>query len=619
MIFGSFDVMILPITLMRKLLFLILTFGLLASETALSKEFVEEDISRTWEQYESEISRLWKVQNEFLDHHTQTDSNQIFDQILFLKENYEVDQIPVLSKALLRKITTQQRLENKLNHPFYKMALQLSPDHYSNDYFLCEFHWEPVEWPLALKSCFTGLSKELSQPGAQLVLLSKLSFMMYWTIVALLLFFFSLLIQKFLPFVTQYYSSNFYWISPASFLFLILTVSLLIFFTFGWLFLVAFFYVFLWRFPGAKEKAFLLLLICLIMSLPFTFIAPSLSRQYNDGIVSELSTYESTIHPSSTYSRLKRHVLAHPRDAQSLFVLGMLEKKLGNYENAKSYFELSQNVNINVVKTKLNLANVHYQMGDTDTAKAMYKKIIQEYPTYIPTYINLSQVYTYESNYLDGESYITQASQIDEKTFKQYSRKLLNKRGGLKLIYDELSPKDFHDRMFQTEDLFKSYFNQFFSYYFPRYTPQVLYMTLIFSILIAMLFHITTNTQNFYFLYFNREKTLEKLTLNQLKEYPNAFKSFAKTIEFRDRLLSVLNHAIPGYYFFWNNDHLISIFMAGLFFFLTAGYMNEASIIKINDAFPWKTFFTVGMIGVFISNFIYVHIRIHYGQTSDKK
>jgi hypothetical protein len=64
--------------------------------------------------------------------------------------------------TLLRKIPPLDTLTSKTQHPYFVMATELSPDHYSNDYFLCDFNADPVEWVTSAKYCYEGLKKELS-------------------------------------------------------------------------------------------------------------------------------------------------------------------------------------------------------------------------------------------------------------------------------------------------------------------------------------------------------------------------------------------------------------------------------------------------------------------------
>lgn len=564
---------------------------------------------KSWLIYQDEISKLWKIQNEFFSHNNLLEGDQLFKQILFLKENYELEQIPPLSMALLRKIPPQKTLTDKAKHPYFQMAQELSPGHYSNDYFLCDFFADPVEWPKSAKHCFDGLTNELSLTSEKLIFLTKVSYQAFWTILILLLFYLVLYIRKFLPFTIQYYSSTFYWISPISYLFLISIISLLILFTFGWLFFFAFFYIFLWRFPSNQEKGLLFFLICLAMVLPFTFAAPALSKQFHTGILFDLLHSEQTLNPAKFEEKIVRYSRTHPNDPYALFSLGVMAKKTGNLSEAQRYFELSRSVKGDFFKTKINLANIQYDSGDTEGAKEEFKKLISLNPTFVIPYLNLSQIYTHESQYLEGENYMNQAKKIDEIKFKKLTQSMDNRNGLVRLIYEELEPKDLSPQIFKRGEEFQFHFLQYFSRYFPKYSPGIYYGTLLFSVLMAILFQFATNTRNYYLLYFNREKNLENLTLVQLRDYPAIYKKFAASMELKERLRFWTGVIFPGFYAFDEEKLVKSVFMAASFYFFLSGYFIDNAFPKINDGFPWKNLNICVTLILWIINMADVRLR----------
>jgi tetratricopeptide (TPR) repeat protein len=567
---------------------------------------------KSWLIYQSEISKLWKIQNEFLDHHNEAEGGQLFQQIMFLKESYNLTEIPSLSTALLRKIPPQDTLTDKIRHPFYTMATELSPGHYTNDYFLCDFYADPAEWLTSAKYCFDGLKKELSSPSEQLVFLSKLSYQLFWAAFILVLFYVLLYIFKFTPFTIQYYSSAFYWISPVSYLFLMMIVSLLIMFTFGWLFFFAFFYVFFWRFPSIKEKILLFGLACVVMMVPFTLVAPALSKQFHTGINFDLINVDKTLQPAKFEEKIDQHTMQNQRDPYAHFVLGVLAKKVGNVGEAKRHFDISKLSKSDFVKTKVNLANLQYEFGDSTGAKEQYKKLISEYPATLPPYINLSQIYTHESSYLEGEEYLNKAKAIDENKFKKTSQSLYHRKGFVKLIYEELTPEDIGGRIYERGEVFQFQFLQFFSNYFPKYSPSIYYSTLICMILLSLIFQLTTHTRNFYFLYFNREKNLEKLTLVQLREYPNAYQKFAANLELRDRIFFITSILLPGFADFMEERLTKSVIYTFLLSFSISGYFIDMSFPRINDSIPWGSINLLVVILLYFINFI--DLRINHGK-----
>jgi len=564
---------------------------------------------KSWLIYQDEISKLWKIQNEFLEHRNDLEGGQIFKQIMFLKESYELEQIPALSTTLLRKIPPLDSLNSKSQHPYYQMAVQLSPNHYTNDFYMCKFHADPVEWVMISRYCFEGLKKELSNPSERLILLSKLSYQVFWMIFALLVFYLALYIVKFLPFTVQYYSSAFYWISPISFLFLVSMIAILILFTFGWLFFLSFFYIFLWRFPSIKEKFMLFFLLCMTMCLPFTFAFPALNKQFHSGIYYDILHSASTLKPSKFEEKITRYADQNPKDAFAHFTLGTMAKKIGNLDMARLHFERSRSNDPDFFKTQINLANLMYEFGDSDGAKAAYKKLITEHPTELSSYINLSQIYTHESRYLDGEEFINQAKKIDENKFKRISKSLHNRQGTVRLIYEELTPQDLQEKIYAKGEAFKFQFQQFFSHYFPKYSMTLFYFTLIFSALFAVIFQLITHTRNYYFLYFNREKNLEKLTLIQLKDYPEIYRRFAANLALKENINRTISMLLPGYQSFLDEKLIKSFAISALFFFFTAGVFIDVSFPKINEGFPWTAINITFCVLIFLFNLIDVSIQ----------
>lgn len=592
--------------------FILLTSLLCWSFASFGQSSQPVEQPKSWLIYQAEISKLWKIQNEFLEHQNDLEGGQIFKQILFLKDSYELDQIPPLSTALLRKIPPLDTLTKKMQHPYFLMATKLSPDHYTNDYYLCDFNADPAEWVISARYCYDGLKKELSYPSERLILLSKISYQVFWTIFALLILYLALYIVKFLPFTVQYYSSAFYWISPISFLFLVSMVSVLILFTFGWLFFLTFFYIFLWRFPSIKEKFLLFFLLCVTMSLPFTFAFPALNKQFHSGIYFDLLNADKSLQPSKFEENITRFSTQNPRNPYALFTLGTLSKKIGNLDMAKQYFLSSKNINPELFKTKVNLVNLMYEYGDSEGAKAEYKKLIGQYPKQLSPYLNLSQIYTHESKYLDGEDYLNQAKKINEGKFKSLSKSLYNRNGSIRLIYENLEPEDLAGEIYAKGDIFKFQFQQFFSHYFPKYSPTLFYFTLIFAAIFAVVFQLITHTRNYYFLYFNREKNLERLTLIQLRDYPQIYKQFVAGLEWRDRAHYIISVLIPGYCLFLRDRLIRSFVLSSFFIFFIAGTVIDYSFPKVNEGFPWKTINITMVVVLFMINLI--DVKMYYGK-----
>ncbi|MCC7460366.1 MAG: hypothetical protein IT286_03590 [Proteobacteria bacterium] len=389
-------------------------------------------------------------------------------------------------------------------------------------------------------------------------------------------------------------------------------ISLLILFTFGWLFFFAFFYMFFWRFPSLKEKILLFGLACLIMMIPFTFTAPALNKQFHMGIDFDLMNVTQTLQPAKYEERIDRQTRSGKRDPYTHFALGVMAKKVGNLAEAKRHFDISQSYNPDFVKTKINLANLRYEFGDSDGAKEAFKKLISSHPKILSPYINLSQIYTHESRYLEGEEFLNKAKTIDETSFKKASQMLLQRKGNVKLIYEELAPADLHDRIYQRGEIFRFQFHQFFSNYFPKYSPSVYYGVLVLSIVLALFFQFTTNTRNFYFLYFNREKNLEKLTLIQLREYPQVYKKFAASLENRDRLFFITSILFPGFADFMEGKLIKSMTYSFSFALFIAGYAIDRSFPTVTDGLPWGKINLGLAIVLFMINFI--DVRINHGK-----
>jgi hypothetical protein len=71
---------------MRKIGHFILLIALLIwSFASFGQNSQPKEQPKSWLIYQDEISKLWKIQNEFLDHKNDLEGGQIFKQILFLK------------------------------------------------------------------------------------------------------------------------------------------------------------------------------------------------------------------------------------------------------------------------------------------------------------------------------------------------------------------------------------------------------------------------------------------------------------------------------------------------------------------------------------------------------
>ncbi len=181
--------------------------------------------------------------------------------------------------------------------------------------------------------------------------------------------------------------------------------------------------VLLWGYLSARERAFLIFFLILLVYLPF-FLRTStayLNGQAMD-LLLEINEANYDNWDRGTEEKLKAFATLNAEDPEVLFTLGLIEKRQGRYPQAEHFYRRAIERDPNRSETFSNLGNVYLAQKQIEPAISAYQRAIELDPERGAYYYNLSRAYTMET-FLSGKSdrAFRKARQLDPELVQHYS------------------------------------------------------------------------------------------------------------------------------------------------------------------------------------------------------
>ena len=226
---------------------------------------------------------------------------------------------------------------------------------------------------------------------------------------------------------------------------LILIVFFLpVYFNIGFAWLPIFWMVLMWMILSKFEKGVVLLLALLFLAASpgFKYVGHIFSAESNRKAYQLYLANYAILDPVG-YHHLKREAVSSKKDAESLFTLGLLAKRRGNYREAIAYYQAALKAEPDFSECMNNLANVYLLMRGSmpnavNLARTWYKKAIGIRPDQAIYFYNLSK--SFPLLQVEGMEYIVKARDLAPELIDKLTR--VNSDHPNQMLVDCLLPKE---------------------------------------------------------------------------------------------------------------------------------------------------------------------------------
>ena len=129
---------------------------------------------------------------------------------------------------------------------------------------------------------------------------------------------------------------------------------------------------------------------------PHIFVRKATAASNKKSYLLYLANY-SQLEPEA-YRRLEKASVVFKQDAESLFTLGLLAKRRGDYKEAEKYYQAAIKAKPDFAECMNNLGNVYLlskglSLNHVESARSWYKKAIRINPGRAEFFYNLSKSY----------------------------------------------------------------------------------------------------------------------------------------------------------------------------------------------------------------------------------
>ncbi|MCB0326965.1 MAG: hypothetical protein KDD52_05025 [Bdellovibrionales bacterium] len=541
--------------------------------------------AKDWSEVEQEIQNLWRVRSKIVSTgNTQVGESQLY-QIRVLQEQYNISNLSLLTELLLQEIPKGKTSEI-IKDPRYKMAKDLSPDSALPYRHLCYFSLDIDQWKLAMKACLQGLQIAMNHPWSKLhnwVLLSQAAF--YACLFCVILIFL-MFILKYGDFIVQYYSSSFKALSPLNFTVLVSLMFVIVFCITGYAGLVISFTPFLWRFTSKGEKNLLLVMtVGFSLLIPLLFTSLSIEKRSSQEIVSVFENIRQGFQINKNKQILEHWIKENPSDAQAHFLLGSLEKSVGNKALARIHLEQAGTLAPDWDAPWINLANLEFLQQPISQTAENYGRILSRFPRSSIAYLNASTLETRLGNSSKSQELRNRARSIRPHTYDRLQSQVMQSEN---ILDASIDVQDYQDQIWTWDNKAQHAFTSIFRNYFTFFSLKSYLITLSLIMLLCVFFRNFISLQPLFLVY--REKlSLLKASASSSKTLVAQRRGLLKHIHKPVQRLFYI--ASPGVYFFVNGNTAKSFWsIFSIMFFICGSYVFYQDHLS-RGSFPLFIFF----------------------------
>jgi tetratricopeptide (TPR) repeat protein len=381
----------------------------------------------------------------------------------------------------------------------------------------------------------------------------------------------------------------------------------------------------LWKYIGLQERVVTCLLWILSAAIPYALYFPALEINYEAGILPVLEDPLNGTLLQERGTKLGEWLKKNSKDAEALFSLGLIQKKLGKTELARSNFEEAAKAKPGWAKPSVNLANLDYQEGKIDSAISRLQAVISTSPSFL-AYYDAAKIFYKQSRLDEGLQANKKAKGLDAGRFADLEQITVNQNDAKKFLIDEkLDPKDLSPRIWEITPQIEVIRTRLHRTYLPAlplpYYWIVIVLNLILSIGMSQLFPVRRvprpcekcglpscvlcepmiEHESLCSQCFHMYVRLEAIDLSARRSKENSIRLYRFLREFRERWIGFF---LPGMQYLFT-DRALAWFFYSLFFL-------PAVVLILFESFWIESPFTVSNLPHFPYHWIGISLGLFF-------
>ena len=419
-----------PIITLLLLVFSILYFmGLLTQKPTLpfSKDFFSVETPPS-DDRPLDLKAVWPLRGKNLEGSESPLSTQELDRIYELKLDRGIRNYPLLSSVIVREV---ERAREKGEHDraveLAGYAVRFAPE-LSQPYFeLAKARWsqKPLKPYEAIPDFLKGVSAHFRYYPSALHFFYNLFYLLSNAMIITFMLFGIVVLIKYLPLyfydIQKNLTQEIWRLLINSFKIVFLFIPF--FLRLDMLWAVLFWSILLWGYISNRERQFVFFFLVVLIYLPFFLhSSATLLNGSSSDIILEMHRANYEDWDRDLEQRLQAWLVTQPEDPDTLFTLGLIEKRTGHLVQAEKWYQRAISQSPQLSEAYSNLGNVYLARKETNAAVTSYQKAVDGDPSRAAYYYNLSRAYGRET-FLSGKTdqAFQKARQLDPQLIDYYS------------------------------------------------------------------------------------------------------------------------------------------------------------------------------------------------------
>jgi tetratricopeptide (TPR) repeat protein len=387
---------------------------------------------------------IWLAHRELLEKGEWENSQSALEQLYQWKLNQGIRNHYPYAIALIRESQHKAQEGKSEGVPgLLNYAEKMAPDFSQVAYAHARWVWgqNPLSLDNATKVVwdylqgvllsFYNLEEALSQ-FANLSLWILLSFL-----ITFIAFSFSLLIRYYSFFTHHlkhllHLGMNSYALGMLSILFLFLPFFLGL----GWMWLFVLWLLVFWVYGTRSDRSVIAALLGILLLLPtgVRFYSSFLNSLTDSGVL-EIAKANTGVWSVELHQQLLALKQLNPRDPEVLQAIGLVEKRMGKFEEAEENYRQWMQLQPNSPEAFNNLGNVYLATNRVSQAMEAYQKAIQLAPSKAESHYNLGQAYLMNLLLKEADAEFQRAKELQPQLISYYTS--ISSRHPNRMVIDE--------------------------------------------------------------------------------------------------------------------------------------------------------------------------------------
>ncbi len=188
----------------------------------------------------------------------------------------------------------------------------------------------------------------------------------------------------------------------------------------------------------AERRLFYIVLVLLFLAFPAKIVGITVMDVYQNPLIRAITYARDKGYNTSLIEQLNQYEKSHPENEKVHFLLGLLNKRGGNFfDSLKHYLEYVR-LNPTDAAGHLNLGNVYFILNNVGEAISEYRKAENYSPSNAAVYYNLSKAYLHRFKFQKATDMLNRAGDIDPELVAKATE--INSTKPHRILIDALYP-----------------------------------------------------------------------------------------------------------------------------------------------------------------------------------